>query len=722
MKTNLRNEKMMSYDLAVVGAGLSGICAAIAAARLNLKVVLIGNRSVLGGNSSSEIRVWTRGATGGGNLFAEEAGILGELKNENEYKNSEGNPVLWDEILFDKVLAEENITLLLNTQVVALDNNNDIILSINAIELNTDNIYQIFASYFVDATGDGFLAATSGLEYVMGKESDSKYNEKDAPKVEEKSTQGCSILMRTSISDHSIPFVAPSYVYSLEKIENILGKGGRIVNEKSNGCDFWWVEYGGQLNVLTDMSQITLELKKLAYGIFNYIKNSGKFEASNLVLEWMGTVPGKRESRRFITEYVLNSNDIFNKHHFVDAVFYGGWYLDFHPSNGIYSEQEFCTQIPVEVYEIPLRTLYNTKVSNLLLCGRIIGASHSAFASTRVMNTCALSGQAAGTAVAVLCKNGLTNKALLNQEYSKEVQRQLAFEDSFIPNVKLNNLSKPILFSTFDNLKKLSTTKLGELPVTEDFFLCVPNIIANKINYKIYASTATNLIYSTNFSALPSRKIKGNGNITTTIKLHEGENTIKLLSFSDKEAYIIYRFENNYDVKFSETESNSTQIVMGNNSSAKLYYPLIECEDLSYFGISNLNNGYTRPCNNSNCCILEGKQAVIKGSFFTSIEPISRIDLFFDNDLASEMLSTKVPEVNRHHAINFRTSICPRLVKSFELVVLNDDVVVKVINVDFNVQRHVKLCFEEVFATGIILKIKDTHGSNNPGVFDIWIN
>src|SRR5699024_5463672 len=111
-------------------------------------------------------------------------------------------------------------------------------------------------------------------------------------------------------------------------------KGGRIVNEKMNGCDYWWVEYGGTLDTISSNQEIGLELKKLVLGIWNYIKNSGKFDADNLELEWVGNIPGKRESRRFIGETILTQNDIRENKYTKDGVCYGGWYMDFHPSEG----------------------------------------------------------------------------------------------------------------------------------------------------------------------------------------------------------------------------------------------------------------------------------------------------------------------------------------------------------------------------------------------------
>ncbi len=167
--------------ITITGGGLAGVCAAISAARLGSTVSLIQNRPVLGGNSSSEIRVWTRGSTGGGNLFSEEMGIIGELKLTNQYKNPEGNPILWDEILLDAILAEPNISLFLNTLVVDIEQKDGHIHSLIAHEINSERRFIFTSNVYVDATGDGFLAASAGLSYVIGKESKDTYQEMNAP-------------------------------------------------------------------------------------------------------------------------------------------------------------------------------------------------------------------------------------------------------------------------------------------------------------------------------------------------------------------------------------------------------------------------------------------------------------------------------------------------------------------------------------------------------------
>lgn len=173
-------------QFAVIGGGLAGICAALAAARMGIDTVLVNNRPTLGGNSSSEVRVWTRGAVGAGNLFAEEMGLLGCLKLENLYKNPEANPVFWDEILLDAVLGQEHLTLFLNTDVTELSMEAGRVLAVSGAQQQTERRLSFKADIFLDATGDGTLGALAGVPWEQG----------------EGGTMGNSILFFTRREDH----------------------------------------------------------------------------------------------------------------------------------------------------------------------------------------------------------------------------------------------------------------------------------------------------------------------------------------------------------------------------------------------------------------------------------------------------------------------------------------------------------------------------------------
>src|SRR5690606_33133813 len=184
-----RNTRSITHraDLVITGGGLSGVCAAITAARQGIRVVLIQDRPVLGGNSSSEVRLWVLGATshmGNNNRWAREGGVINEIMIENAYRNEENNPLIFDTILLERVVAEPNITLLLNTAVFDLEKEGDRIARVSAFCSQNSSEYVVGAPLFCDASGDGIAAFLSGAAFRMGAESTGEFGEKFAPTEE----------------------------------------------------------------------------------------------------------------------------------------------------------------------------------------------------------------------------------------------------------------------------------------------------------------------------------------------------------------------------------------------------------------------------------------------------------------------------------------------------------------------------------------------------------
>ena len=721
MKKETEIEKRIVADITIVGGGLAGVCAAIAAAREGCTVSLVHARSVLGGNSSSEIRVWTRGATGGGNLFAEEMGILGELKLANQYRNSEGNPILWDDILLDAVLAEPNISLFANTFAFQVETRDGHVAAVHALETNSERTFCFSSDYFVDATGDGFIAASAGMPFVIGKESRETYHEEKAPETFDPTTQGCTILMNTIKRDHPVPFVAPSFAYSLSQIEQLLNNGGRIVSEKSNGCDFWWVEFGGQLDTINDIASISLELKKLSYGIYNYIKNSGKYDAANLDLTWMGNLPGKRESRRFLTDYVLTGNDILDGTVFEDVAFYGGWYMDFHPSEGIYSKSDFCTQIPVPLYGIPLRVLYASSHDNLLLCGRILGASHTAFSSTRIMDTCALSGQAAGTAASVLVSRKLKTCNLGEPSVYGKVQAILDANDMLLPGYSpkpIGNIATCIASSV---VSPHEGKERGKLELDRDFFLAIPVALANDSSLFIEAKVNTTLSVESSFSMLPSRNSQFGKTDPGMLLLDAGRNAVSLKPFCKGEGYLLLVIRKNPQVAVITSDRELPGILCGYTQLAAYHFPLLEIASLDAYGASNLTNGYVRPYGGANIWLSAQEENPSVKLVLDSEQTVSALEFFFDCSLSQEMVSSRVLDVDAHHNIYLRSGVSPALVRDFEIYAVVNEGNVLVERVHDNFQRHVKVSFDPVVTQCVFIRFLRTFGAKNTGVYEIRV-
>ncbi|WP_304066968.1 FAD-dependent oxidoreductase [Pedobacter glucosidilyticus] len=417
------NKEQFETELVVIGGGLSGVCAAITAARKGVKVVLIQDRPVLGGNSSSEVRLWILGATshlGNNNRWSREGGVIDEILVENTYKNKEGNPLILDIILLDKVKSEANITLLLNTAVYEVQKTSeDTIQSVKAFCSQNSTEYIVAAPLFCDASGDGIVGFLSGAAFRMGAESVEEFGEKFAPTKEYGELLGHSLYFYSKDTGKPVKFTAPSFAADVTKeIPRF-----RSFNSKEHGCKLWWLEYGGRLDTVHDTEKIKWELWKVVYGAWDYIKNSGDFpDAENLTLEWVGTIPGKRESRRFEGDYMLRQQDIVEQNTFEDAVAFGGWSIDLHPADGVFSEKPGCNQWHGKgVYQIPYRTLYSNNIPNLFLAGRIISASHVAFASTRVMATAAHVGQAVGMAAYISKIKGAEINELVESVDAHEV-------------------------------------------------------------------------------------------------------------------------------------------------------------------------------------------------------------------------------------------------------------------------------------------------------------
>lgn len=450
--------KHIQSDFVITGGGLSGVCAAITAARQGLKVVLVQDRPVLGGNASSEVRLWVLGATshmGNNNRWSRESGVINELLVENTYRNPEGNPIILDMILLDKVISEVNITLLLNTAVYEVEKSNkDTISGLKAFCSQNSTDYRLTAPLFCDASGDGIVGFLAGAAFRMGAERMEEFDEPMAPDADYGELLGHSLYFYSKDTGQPVQFMAPSFAMDVST------EIPRFRNFKANehGCQLWWVEHGGRLDTVYDTEKIKWELWRVVYGIWDYIKNSGKFpDAETLTLEWVGMIPGKRESRRFEGDYMLSQRDLIEQHTHPDAVAYGGWSIDLHPADGVFSERKPCNQWHSKgVFQIPYRCLYSKNISNLFMAGRNISVSHVAFGATRVMATCAYVGQAVAVAAAMCLSNNQRPADLAKEGHINILQRALMRTGQYIPGLALSDNSNLIHKATLITSSELS--------------------------------------------------------------------------------------------------------------------------------------------------------------------------------------------------------------------------------------------------------------------------
>lgn len=427
MRENGLKTKNIKCDLCVVGGGIAGMNVAITAARLGVKVVLINERPVFGGNASGEIRMWICGVR---DYEYRETGIGEEINLENFYYNPTKNYNIWNTILYNKVQSEKNITPLLNCTCFEAKAENGKISSVKAYQMTTETFFVVEADYFADCSGDGIFAPLVGAGFMYGREGEDEYGEpmRSHFKRDEK-TMGNSCLLQARKTDKVVPFTAPEWAEKVP-VEKLKSKG---VDISSAGENFWYVEIGGDKDVVGDAEMLNNRLIALCLGVWDTIKNSGEFDADCYELEFLGFLGAKRESRRMLGDYVLTANDILSAKAFSDTVAYGGWPLDDHnPAGFDGNESNYTINVP-KPYGIPYRCLYSVNIDNLFFAGRNISATHMALSSARVMGTCGTLGQAVGAAAFVAKKYSCTPREA--GKHIDEIQQTLLFNDCYLPNV-----------------------------------------------------------------------------------------------------------------------------------------------------------------------------------------------------------------------------------------------------------------------------------------------
>lgn len=680
---NIRSLKKINLkaDFVIVGGGLAGVCSAITAARQGVKVILVQDRPVLGGNASSEVRLWVLGATshmGNNNRWAREGGVIDELLLENLYRNPEGNPIIFDALLLDKVVSEQNITLLLNTSVFTLEKSDaDTIKSVTAFCSQNQTEYQLESPIFCDASGDGIVGFLSGAAFRMGAENKDEFGEKFAPSTEYGELLGHSLYFYSKDTGKPVRYIAPSFAHDVTtQIPKF-----RSFNTQDFGCKLWWIEYGGRLDTVHDTENIKWELWKVVYGVWDYIKNSGNFpEAENLTLEWVGMIPGKRESRRFEGDYILIQQDIVEQRPKTDAVAFGGWSIDLHPADGVFSEKPGCNQWHSKgIYDIPYRCLYSKNIKNLFLAGRIISASHVAFASSRVMATSAHIGQAVGMAAVLATQKKINPRDIYTKGYVAELQKELLktgqhlhnkvlFDDEDLVQSALIKASSELSLSEIPEdgqLQPLSISVAQMIPIAKGH---IPDCII-----QAYGTASTLLdvelrISLKNYNHTPEVILA-----KKSIPIAAGQNFLKITwedIVLESPQYVFLVFQKNETVQISRSEKRISGILSVFNTVNKAvsnYGKQTPTEDigvetfefwtpqrrpkgqnlaikfekaLQVFQADNIKNGIARPTNQPNAWVADysDKKPFLELSWKEE-QSISKIVLGFDSDFDNPLES-----------------------------------------------------------------------------------
>jgi hypothetical protein len=399
-----------SFDLVIVGGGMAGAAAAISAARHGLKVALIQDRPVLGGNNSSEVRVHL-----GGNINLPPFSALGAVVDELDPKRGSGNAQpassYGDEKKLGVVRAEKNISLFLNTHATGVEmSSSSRIAAVAVVDVLTGREMRFAAPLFADCTGDGAIGHLAGAESRYGRESRAETGEASAPEIPDRLVMGTSIMWYSEDAGSPQPFPETPWAVRFT---------GKTVQNATRG-DWNW-ETGQNRHQIRDFETIRDHGLRAVYGNWSFQKNHSRDKAkyANLRLGWVAYVGGKRESRRLLGDIVLREQDIVEKRDFPDATVTATWSIDLHvpePKHSAdFTGDEFrsvATFGKKSPYAIPYRCFYSRNIENLFMAGRNISVTHVALGTVRVMRTTGMMGEVVGMAAAVARKHNDTPRAV----------------------------------------------------------------------------------------------------------------------------------------------------------------------------------------------------------------------------------------------------------------------------------------------------------------------
>ncbi len=428
----LDTEKL-EVEFCVVGGGMAGLCAALAAARCGVCTVLMHERPVLGGNASSECRVHITGANQHGKRAdARETGIIEELMLTNLAVNPQQSYSVWDTVLWEAVKNEPNLRVLYNCSCRSAAKDGDRVVSATGWQLTTQRELSVEAQMFADCTGDAIMTPIAGAEARRGREGRHEFDESLAPEQPDDRTMGMTCLFGAREHGSPQPFTAPQWAYRFASVEDL------PPHRRPTGRFFgyWWVELGGDKDSIGDTEEVRDQLLRIVYGLWDFIKNSGEYDAENWAIDWLQFLPAKRESRRLVGDHLLCQPDIESGGRFHDTVAYGGWSMDRHPPAGFWAPERPAAfgHVP-DVYGIPLRSLYSRNVGNLWMAGRNASCTHVGLSSTRVMGTGAVMGQAIGTAAAYALRHGLCPRECAQGTAIEAIQQKLLSNDCYLPGI-----------------------------------------------------------------------------------------------------------------------------------------------------------------------------------------------------------------------------------------------------------------------------------------------
>ncbi len=415
-----KTEDLMPFDVVVVGGGIAGITTAVQSSRLGLKVALIQNRPVLGGNNSSEIRVHLMGDLDK-NHYSKLGRIVRELDNGDPENANPDARAYGDKRKLEVVMAEKNISLFLSTHAHAVETDGNRIVAVLARNIETNKEYRFPGKLFADCTGDGTLGYMAGADYRLGRESRSETGENMAPEEADDFTMGSSNLWNAV--EEPFPSEFPETPWALPFSDEYHWEGTR---------SRWTWETGfGNFNTVWDAEKIRDHNFRAIYGNWSYLKNHKQEKYANWKLNWVAHISGKRESRRLLGDHILTQQDLQDHVIYPDGVVTTTWDIDLHFPDSVNSHyfpgEEFISWYEhpkIKPYPVPYRCLYSRNIDNLMMAGRNISVTHVALGTIRVMRTTGMMGEVLGHA-AYLCIKHQTIPRGVYEKHLDEMKEML---------------------------------------------------------------------------------------------------------------------------------------------------------------------------------------------------------------------------------------------------------------------------------------------------------
>ena len=381
------------YDLVVIGGGYSGMGAAISASRMGCKVALIQDRPVLGGNGSSEVRVWAKG-----NIRRGKYPRIGEIIEEiaDKAKKSPGTYEEFEDAKKERIVrAEKNIDLQLYHHAFKVEKKGNKISAVQAFDVRTGQVTRFSGTLFVEATGHGTIGFLAGADHEMTPTG----------------RMGMSNMWAWGNDKKEVSY--PRTPWALD-----LNMADFPYPRDFHGQWFW--ESGYDKDPLGDAEGIRDWNLRAVFGAFNAMKNrDGADKHKNSKLTWVAYVGGPRESRRLLGDVVLNEQDIVSKRDFPDGCVPSTWSIDLH-----YPKKQYAQKFPDNPfisyavhgkgvdrsygYPVPYRCFYSRNIENLFMAGRCVSVTHEALGTVRVMKTCGMMGEVVGRAASIGVRHDCT--------------------------------------------------------------------------------------------------------------------------------------------------------------------------------------------------------------------------------------------------------------------------------------------------------------------------